>query len=96
MTPPEKARENLLRRMAERQGLRLVKSGRRDPRALGYGQFAIIDERCAPNWRIMRSNGDRNTRDANGPKLGPGDFEFDIEAVDELLSTGKWKGVTIR
>lgn len=26
---------------------------------------------------------------------GPG-YPFDIEAIDELLSTGKWKGVTIR
>ncbi|MGD2100831.1 MAG: hypothetical protein PVG83_01215 [Acidimicrobiia bacterium] len=35
----EKVRENRLRRMAERQGLRLVKSRRRDPRALDYGVF---------------------------------------------------------
>lgn len=36
-----KARENRLRRMADRQGLRLVKSSRRDPFALGYGTFRI-------------------------------------------------------
>ncbi|MGH7611643.1 MAG: hypothetical protein ACREN4_06460 [Candidatus Dormibacteria bacterium] len=34
-----KVRENRLRRMAERQGLQLVKSRRRDPRALDYGLF---------------------------------------------------------
>jgi hypothetical protein len=39
----EKVRENRLRRMAERQGLRLVKSRRRDPRALGYGGYMIVD-----------------------------------------------------
>lgn len=72
-----KTRENLLRRMAERQGLRLVKSGRRDPRALDYGKFALID--------------DKKNRAIGGPG-----YHFDIEAVDELLSTGKWKGVTIR
>lgn len=39
-----KVRENKLRRMAERQGLRLVKSRRRDPRAIGYGGFMIVDQ----------------------------------------------------
>lgn len=36
-------RENRLRRAAERQGFRLVKSRRRDPRALDYGRFMIVD-----------------------------------------------------
>lgn len=35
----EKIRENRLRRMAERQGKRLVKSRRRDPRAVDYGRY---------------------------------------------------------
>ena len=39
----EQVRENRLRRMAERQGLQLVKSRRRDPRALGFGTFTIVD-----------------------------------------------------
>jgi hypothetical protein len=39
----EKIRENRLRRMADRQGLRLVKSRRRDPRAIGYGTYTLID-----------------------------------------------------
>jgi hypothetical protein len=38
----EKVRENRLRRMAERQGLRLVKSRRRDPRALDYGEYWLM------------------------------------------------------
>lgn len=41
----EKVRENRLRRMADRQGLRLVKSRRRDPRALEYGRFWLFDRR---------------------------------------------------
>jgi hypothetical protein len=49
MTPQEKARENLLRRMAERQGLRLVKSGRRDPRAIGYGKFMLFKNGTKPH-----------------------------------------------
>jgi hypothetical protein len=44
MTDTEyKIRENRVRRMAERQGLRLVKSRRRDPRALDYGGYMIVD-----------------------------------------------------
>jgi hypothetical protein len=38
----DKVRENRLRRMAERQGLRLEKSRLRDPRALGYGGYMLI------------------------------------------------------
>jgi hypothetical protein len=38
-----KVKENRLRRAAERQGLRLVKSRRRDPRAFDYGKYMLID-----------------------------------------------------
>jgi hypothetical protein len=36
-------RRNRLRRMAARQGLKLVASRRRDPRAIDYGLYALID-----------------------------------------------------
>jgi hypothetical protein len=39
----EKTRENRLRRMARRQGLDLQKSRRRDPRALDFGGYQLID-----------------------------------------------------
>ncbi len=39
----EKVRENRLRRMAGRQGLTLRKTRRRDPRALDYGGWWLID-----------------------------------------------------
>lgn len=39
----EKVRENRLRRMAERQGLRLTRSRRRDTRALDYGTYGLVD-----------------------------------------------------
>jgi hypothetical protein len=39
----EKVRENRVRRMAERQGLILRKSRRRDPRALDFGGYRLID-----------------------------------------------------
>jgi hypothetical protein len=38
-----KSDENRLRRVAERQGYRLMKSPRRDPRALDYDCWQIID-----------------------------------------------------
>jgi hypothetical protein len=41
----EKIRENRLRRMAERQGLALKKSRRRDPRALDYEGHWLTDAR---------------------------------------------------
>lgn len=43
-----KVRENLLRRMAERQGLMLRKSLRRDPLALGYGRYYVTSR---ADWR---------------------------------------------
>src|SRR4051794_26015988 len=44
MADAEKVRENRLRRMADRQGLALRKSGRRDPRAIDYGMYMWVDE----------------------------------------------------
>lgn len=40
-----RVRENRLRRMADRYGLRLTKSRRRDPKALDYGLYALFDIR---------------------------------------------------
>lgn len=39
----EKSRETRLRRMADRQGLRLEKSRRRDPRAVDFGAYMLVD-----------------------------------------------------
>lgn len=39
----QKIRENRLRRMADRQGLRLEKSRARDPRALSYGTYRLVE-----------------------------------------------------
>jgi hypothetical protein len=38
-----KVRENALRRLAERRGYQLVKSRSRDPRAMDYGRYKIIE-----------------------------------------------------
>jgi hypothetical protein len=45
----DKVRENKLRRMAERQGLRLQKSRRRDPRALDFGTYRLVDAEMTRN-----------------------------------------------
>jgi len=41
--PRSKSDENRVRRMAERQGYRLMKSARRDPRAIDYDCWQIVD-----------------------------------------------------
>ena len=50
MEQDEKVRENRARRAAERQGLRLTRSRRRDVRALDYGKYWLYrgDEAVTP------------------------------------------------
>jgi hypothetical protein len=43
MTDTDKIRENRLRRAAQRQGLMLAKSRRRDSRASDYGTYMLVD-----------------------------------------------------
>jgi len=47
MNTAENVRENRLRRAVARQGYRLVKVRRRDPRAIDYGKFLVIPPRGA-------------------------------------------------
>jgi len=41
----ERSREARLRRMAERQDMKLIKSRRRDPRAYDFGLYLLADRR---------------------------------------------------
>jgi hypothetical protein len=66
----EKTRENRLRRMADRQGLRLMKCRKRDPRALGFGRYALL-------------NVENNTVAAGAGRFGP---ELTIDEVEEYLT----------
>ena len=43
MNQATRVKENRLRRMANRQGLSLVKTKRRDTRATDYGTFKVVD-----------------------------------------------------
>jgi hypothetical protein len=56
MDQETKIRENRLRRMAERRGLRLIKSRKRDPMALEYGRYHIeaSDGRMAEEFPTLR------------------------------------------
>ena len=51
MIEQERVRENRLRRMAARQGLRLLKSRRRDRYASGYGTYALVPAAASPSMR---------------------------------------------
>lgn len=65
-----KVRENRLRAAAQRQGYQLVKSHRRDPRAVGFGGWMIVDPHS-------------NSVEAGG--MGDG-FQMTIDDVEEWLS----------
>jgi hypothetical protein len=67
-------RENRLRRMAERQGMRLEKSRRRDPRALEFGTYQLVD---------IRMNAIVHHNSATGVGYG-----LDLDDVEDWL-TGK-------
>jgi hypothetical protein len=67
-----KVRENRLRRMADRQQLRLRKSKLRDPRAIGYGTYMLVD--LSTGFLVL---GDTN--------LGYG---FDLDDVEKYLMSG--------
>ena len=45
MTKENIVQENRLRRIAKRRGFRLQRSRRRDPQALDYGKYWLIDAR---------------------------------------------------
>lgn len=74
----DKTRETRLRRMAERQGLRLVKSRRRDPRALHYGTYALVrGVTRGANWR-------EGVLVAGDPNTGYG---LDLDDVERWLTS---------
>lgn len=71
----EKIRENRLRRMAQRQGLRLEKSRRRDPRALDYGGYWLIDGPASngTNWRARTV-------------IVGGEYGVDLDTIEQALN----------
>lgn len=43
MSENDKVKENRLRRIAERRGMKIEKSRRRDPKAIDFGGYMLID-----------------------------------------------------
>jgi hypothetical protein len=76
MDQQEKARENRLRRMAERQGLVLRKPRRRDTRALDYGELWLM--RFWVEDESGRINAVLNPEGSDDAWLGP------FRSLDEL------------
>lgn len=68
----EKVRENRLRRKAERMGLRLEKSRRRDPDAVDFGLYALV---------TLEYGG------AIHPDRAGSVFALDLDEVEEWLAT---------
>lgn len=66
-----RTREQRLRRMADRQGLRLVSSRRRDERAIDYGKWMLVDQ---ASGNVIAGAG----------KLGRA--EFSLDEVEQYLT----------
>lgn len=64
MSNPDKIREDRLRRMAARQGLKLVKNPRRDPRATDYGSYMLVNPETS--WVVADFGWDRPGWDKPG------------------------------
>ena len=82
----DKVRENRLRRMAERQGLEIQKSRRRDPRAIDYDRWLIIDART--NAVVAGTEGTPRhgmTLDAVEAYLTGDEWTFTKGALDDVL-----------
>jgi hypothetical protein len=71
MQTNEKIRENKARRVAERQGFRLMKSRRRDVNAIDYGRYLLIN---------VQTNGLAEGYDSSGnAKATLSDIEWYLE-----------------
>lgn len=72
--PDVKVRESRLRRMAERQGLRLAKSRCRDESTAGFGTYMLAD---AATNAVVLMEWDL-----------PGGYGLDLDAVEQYLTSG--------
>ena len=72
MPNDEKTRENKVRRVAERRGLKLEKSKRRDMSAIDYGKYRFVD--ASSNFVIAGATNQS--------------FELTIDEAEKLLDDG--------
>ncbi len=80
-----KTYENRLRRAADRQGYMLVKSRRRDPHAIGYGKYVLVEDKKGN--RIGRHGGQAAISELDG---GFGDT---LDGIDQELRGLARRGV---
>lgn len=78
----DKVRENRLRRAAARQGLRLEKSRRRDPRALDFGAWWLVDAKSG-GIVFGRDGAGAGVELANGQVTSAG--PADLDAIEAWL-----------
>jgi hypothetical protein len=83
-----KIRENRLRRMARRQGLVLRKSTARDPRALSYGTYGLVDPQTDA-WSPWVPLGGKGTVPPRGHPVGSGGLAhgMTLDEIDDWLHT---------
>lgn len=101
-----KVRENRIRRVAQRQGLRLVRSRTRDPRATTYGRYGLLSG-ADPQFGFVDPDG-HTARDAEGARpaatlqqverylLGDPDFAEERKAeqlAEYLRSQSHWRSM---
>jgi hypothetical protein len=96
----DKVEENRLRRVAARQGLRLVKSRRRDPRTSDYGTYMLLDAETNAVVQGEAAALDlivRSTEVLDDPVVSTGVQEFAVLLEVEGAFTGmSWPDVTSR
>jgi hypothetical protein len=73
MTNMEKTRENRLRRKLGRMGYRLARTRRKDPDAIDYGKYAIIDAQT--NCTVAGTNKNCSW------------YEFDLDDTEKWIKT---------
>ncbi len=68
----EKVRENRIRRIAERRGFTVNKSRRRDPGAIDFGGYMLVDEH--KNFVVLGGS--------------PNAFSCDLDEIEAFLNEG--------
>lgn len=80
----DKIRENRLRRVAARRGKMLVKSRRRDPEALDYGLYVLVED-CKGNRVGPHGGGEAMALFRNG-------WGTDLDGIERELDSGRSLG----
>jgi hypothetical protein len=93
-----KVLENRMRRAAERQGLRLEKSRARDPNAIDFGSYQLIDQRhntvVKRDWDLPRGYG-LNLRDVGRFLYNPINVHVDTRPEHDAMTFAETNGEPI-